>query len=139
MTNFTIRPFCKPELPNDPVEIQRRKEFNERHSSEYSAIKSAFGMLKGRFPALRDMPGKNRQTVYATIEALMVIHNICVDLNDDPTEIEGYRGVDNCLVSRVGTKQEPGENGLVIDRLVDEELYMAGQRRREHLMETMDI
>ncbi|EJD08462.1 uncharacterized protein FOMMEDRAFT_66464, partial [Fomitiporia mediterranea MF3/22] len=54
------------------------------------AIEHAFGMLKGRFTSLRSFPGYKLNVIYMTVEALMVIHNILIDLNDDPETIANY-------------------------------------------------
>lgn len=133
LTKFTIRPFAEGDLTNDPDEVRRRRQFNFGLSSVRITIEHAFGMLKGRFPALRNMPGSDLNVIYTTVEALMVIHNILIGLKDDPTEIDEYDGVDDLPVNR----EAPRNNTREIDNIVDTELYRTGLYRRKRLMELM--
>jgi hypothetical protein len=53
-------------------------------------------MLKGHFPALKDMGvGQDMHTIYKVVEALLVIHNLCIDLNDHPEDILAYDPTDD--------------------------------------------
>jgi hypothetical protein len=48
-------------------------------------------MLKGRFPALKALsPAENIQETYRDVAALIIIHNICLDLGDHPENILDY-------------------------------------------------
>lgn len=48
-------------------------------------VEHAFGLLKGRFRALKEMgPHLNIQDLYKAIEALMILHNMCIDHGDQP-------------------------------------------------------
>jgi hypothetical protein len=70
--------------------------FNKRLSSIHIASEHAFGMLKGRFPSLKEMgEHKDIQDMYKAIEAMMVLHNICIDWGDQPEQIWGYDPIDH--------------------------------------------
>ena len=48
----------------------------------------AFGRLKGCFPSLKDMGHHdNIQDLYKANEALLILHNICIDWGDAPEHI----------------------------------------------------
>ena len=83
-----MRPFTEPDLErykDQPAEKQRHRHFNIRLSSFRTHVEHAFGMLKGHFPALKGLsPAKNMKDTYRDVAAMMVIHNICVDLADHP-------------------------------------------------------
>ena len=69
LSKFTIRPFAANDLTNDPQESRTRRKFNFMLSHLRIKIEHAFGMLKGRFPALRAMPGYDLNAIYTAIEA----------------------------------------------------------------------
>lgn len=85
---YILRPFTKPEIHREPAPEQRcRRQFNRRISSIQIYVEHAFGILKGRFPALEDLgTTENIQDVYQTVQALFVLHNVCIDLQDWPEE-----------------------------------------------------
>ena len=56
----------------------------------------AFGMIKGCFLSLKEMgTHRNIQDMYKAIEAMMILHNICIDWNDSPEEIWDYDPADH--------------------------------------------
>ena len=64
------------------------REFNIHLSSECIRVEHAFGKLKGRFPSLKEMGcHKKVQEIYKVIEALMILHNVCIDYGDVPEHI----------------------------------------------------
>jgi hypothetical protein len=89
---YVLRPFTDPETNDQPRREQtRRRAFNRRISSIRVYVEHAFGMLKGRFPALKEFPAMDDMLdVYRTVEALMVIHNLCIDWGDHPEAICDY-------------------------------------------------
>lgn len=95
-------------------------------------------MLKGRFPSLRSMPGQDLMRVFKTIEALMVIHNILIEMNDDPTDIDGYNG-DEDLGLFTPAREERDHDAALRARNVDgmsgTTLYRTGLLRRKQLVE----
>lgn len=76
LTTFSIRPFNDYDLTGNPTEAAQRKAWNRQLSSVQIFVEHAFGRLKGRFPYLRFMPGRNMTEMYRIIEALMIVHNI---------------------------------------------------------------
>lgn len=89
---FVLRPFTEPEVQRtNGAEKARLRAFNRNLSNKRIYVEHAFGMLKGRFPALKAFPTPDdAQNIYRVIEALMVLHNICIDLHDEPGQIDGY-------------------------------------------------
>jgi hypothetical protein len=64
--------------------------------------------------------------MYRAIEALLVIHNICIDLKDVADDIQGVNIADN-LVGRVDQRALPHQNPEVVRAL--------GLARRKQLVE----
>ena len=94
-------------------------------------------MLKGRFPSLRDMPGVDLDRIFKTAEALMVIHNILVEMHDDPAEIDGYNGHEDLMLfgpARQGVDAEAVRRVRDIDNMGDSELHRTGIYRRKLLL-----
>lgn len=74
-------------------------------------IEHAFGLLKNRFPCLKAMGRHNdMKDVHRVVQALMVIHNLCIDWEDAPTDprAETFEGADG-----------EGNNGQEEDEDVD--------------------
>ncbi|KAL5511017.1 hypothetical protein ACEPAG_3736 [Sanghuangporus baumii] len=137
LTKFTIRPFADSDLTNDEDESHRRRDFNFQLSHLRICIEHSFGMLKGRFPALRCMPGTDLNVIFTVIEALMVVHNILIDLGDDPTLIEDYDGVDELARLRDDTK-DGNRRAQEINDFDEVDLYRTGLYRRKALLNLMD-
>ena len=72
------------------------REFNKRLSSARIISEHAFGRLKGRFPGLKDL-GTHRdvQDMYKAIEAMLVLHNICIEWQDHPQDIIDFNPRDD--------------------------------------------
>lgn len=87
-----MRPFSEPEITKASANDQdRMRKFNRRLSSVQISIEHAFGILKGQFLSLRVMgPHDNVQEIYCVIEALIILHNICLEHNDQPEDIYDY-------------------------------------------------
>jgi len=52
-------------------------------------------MLKGRFPSLKDLsPERDIRDTYRVVEALVALHNLCIDLGDHPERIPFFDGED---------------------------------------------
>lgn len=83
---YVLRPFTEPEVNAQPgVEKARRRKFNKRLSSQHITVKHVFGLLKGRFPSLKDLPPEQDiRDTYRVVEALFALHNMCIDLGDSP-------------------------------------------------------
>ncbi|KIL67330.1 hypothetical protein M378DRAFT_74002, partial [Amanita muscaria Koide BX008] len=89
---YTMRPFSEPEITKALVNDQERmRKFNQRLSSVRISAEHAFGVLKGRFLSLRVMgPHDDVQEIYRVIEALMILHNFCIEHDDQPEDIYDY-------------------------------------------------
>ncbi|THU92289.1 hypothetical protein K435DRAFT_672379, partial [Dendrothele bispora CBS 962.96] len=86
---YTLRPFSEPELDKaTPLDRKRMRDFNYKLSSVCISVEHAFGQLKGRFPSLRCMGAhEDIHEVYRVIEALLILHNMCLYHNDSPKDI----------------------------------------------------
>ena len=96
-TPYTIRPFDEAEIQRAPAERQKRmRQFNKRLSSVRIISEHAYGRLKGRFRGLRGLgPHYNIRDCYRAIEALLILHNICIDLGDRPELIPWFNPKDD--------------------------------------------
>ena len=63
------------------------RAFNKRLSGVHIEVEHAFGLLKGRFRSLKEMgPHADIQEMYKAIEALLILHNMCIDYGDKPDD-----------------------------------------------------
>lgn len=94
---YTLRPFTEPEIDEVAgAERERRKQFNQLLSSIRIRVEHAFGMLKARFPALYSLtPALNIDDTYRHIHAMMVLHNLCIDLDDHPADFLSEKRADD--------------------------------------------
>jgi hypothetical protein len=86
---YTVRPYEKRDLvpPTSTRDIRRRKAFNKRLSSARVCVEHAFGLLKKRFPAVNLMgTSVEIETTYRVLEALLALHNLCIDYGDKTLE-----------------------------------------------------
>lgn len=64
------------------------RDFNYKLSSVRISVEHVFGQLKGRFPSLRCMGShEDVNDIYRAIEALMILHNMCLYHGDHPASI----------------------------------------------------
>ena len=117
------------------------RAFNQRLSSVRIMSEHAFGMLKGRFPSLKEMgPHRDIQEMYKALEVMMILHNICIDWNDKPEEIWGYDPVDHW-----GDDDEDGNIGFeeidgdaeVPEHETEQWLRETGRQKRLVLLDTL--
>jgi hypothetical protein len=139
---YILRPFTEPEVNGQPAnEKARRRKFNKRLSSQRIIVEHTFGMLKGRFPSLKDLPPEQDiRDTYRVVEALLTLHNMCIDLGDTPELIPLFDNSDSdCNNSEddVADVDVSGYGGVVGDDELevprwesDEWLREAGRRRR---------
>ena len=92
-----MRPFDEQEVSSKPpAERVHMREFNRRLSSIRIKSEHAFGLLKGCFPALKEMGRhENIQDAFKAIEALMIIHNICIDWKNRPDRMWDFDPTDD--------------------------------------------
>ena len=85
---YTVRPYTEPELQvHQGHERARRHAFNKNLSSIRVYIEHTIGLLKGRFLSLKEMgPHADEHEMYKAINALFVVHNLCIDLGDIPED-----------------------------------------------------
>jgi len=90
-TNYIVRPYSDQDLKGfSSRERKRRVKWNQQHSRVRITVEHTFGALKGRFPALKLVTGRDMKRIYLSIEALIILHNILVDLQDSPKDICDY-------------------------------------------------
>lgn len=137
MTKFTIRPFADHDLTNNRTTAKARRDWNYKLSRLRIRVEHAFGMLKGRFPALRRMPGGDLNRIFTCIEALLVIHNILLEVRDDPTDIDDYDGADDLGLMDLVRRGDADavRRAREVDSMSDAEMYRTGLYRRKLLME----
>jgi hypothetical protein len=84
---------------------QNQRRFNYRHSTTKIVIENAFGLLKGRFRRLKYFENNNLMFVVNCIVATAVLHNICIDNQDecdvDETGDESDNEIDAAAVSGI--------------------------------------
>jgi hypothetical protein len=96
ITPYTIRPYDETELRISNRQLRaQRLAFNKQHAGACSIVETTFGKLKGHFPILKLMPGRVMGRVYPLPEALIVLHNIFLDLSDSPADIIDFDPEDN--------------------------------------------
>jgi hypothetical protein len=146
LSPYVLRPFDETEFAGaSPADIPRMREFNVLLSSVCIASEHAYGLLKGRFLSLKGMgEHKDVQEIYKAIEAMLVLHNICIGWNDhpdsiweyDPTDIwEGWDGVDDRVddegdEAEVGIEDIEGEANIP-ERETPQYLKDEGRRKRQ--------
>ena len=92
------------------------RTFNRRVSNIRITSEHAFGVLKARFPSLKEMgPHRNIQDMYKAIEALMIIHNICFDWGDKPEDTWDIEGADD----RSDDEEDDGMESSIINGEAD--------------------
>jgi len=68
-------------------------------------------MLKGHFPGLKELGGtQDMNGLYNAVEALMVVHNLCISLDDHPEDIWDYDPRDDTIVEV--EEDEDGDSGI---------------------------
>jgi hypothetical protein len=130
LTKYSIRPFSDFDLTNDVEEAAERKIWNQKLSGLRVAVEDAFGRWKGRFPVLRQFPGRKIKEMYHLIEGLMIIHNILEEFRDDPTAIAGFNGLEDADVLQEYRRLDGPRRMLDTD-----ELYWTGLAWRKRLLE----
>lgn len=88
---YMLRPYTEPEIVGLPPDQQaQRRKFNQRLSAIRVRVEHAFGILKGRFMSLKCFPTPDSHSlkdVYRDVQAMMVLHNLCIDFHDHPQNI----------------------------------------------------
>jgi hypothetical protein len=156
---YVLRPFDETELAAAlPADTPRMREFNFHLSSVRIASEHAYGLLKGRFLSLKGMgEHKDIQSIYKAIEAMLVLHNICIDWNDHPETIwqfdpmdiwSGWDGVEDEIEDEDETEGEDDggiEVGIEViagdanipERETPQYLKEEGRRKRQIIFEEL--
>lgn len=110
---YLLRPYSEPELDGYyGGELRRRHAFNRKLSSIRIYIEHAFGLLKSRFQSLRALGWhENIDQAYHVIQALMITHNLCIDFEDHPMDVQGVNNV-----SEEGLEDVLGHGEIEIDK-----------------------
>jgi len=100
---------------------ERQKIFNKKFCATRVSIENAFGLLKGRFRQLMELDMHNVDKISKFIISCCVLHNMCIDNNDDfDFSIDQECNVDEPY-------KEAGEQEALLRRL--------GEIKRNELME----
>lgn len=146
---YILCPFTEPEVNTQPpVERQRRRKFNRRLSSQRITVEHSLGLLKGRFPSLKDMPPEQDiGDTYRAVEALVALHNLCIDLGDHPQLIPFFENsnteVDNGDIDDVdlcgyGEADDIQAAGTALPAWETDEWPMeAGRQRRNVILDDL--
>jgi len=87
-------------------------------SPQFVLHQNMHGLLKGCFLSLKGMgEHKDIQTICQAIEAMLVLHDICIDWNDHPDTIWEYNSTDiweswDGVEDRVDDEDEETEVGI---------------------------
>lgn len=128
----------------------RRRRFNRQLSKSRVLVECAFGLLKARFPALNLMGHvSDIKDLYRSIEALMVLHNICHGYHDTVSGLP-----DEYTQAILDRNERRRRNGEAVDEddlydgvgqlgaeeireegIANEALYRAGCQFRERCMD----
>lgn len=117
LSTFLIKPFINPQIPS---QIQ----FNIIHSLHRVVIENAFGRLKNRFIALKELNARKISIVVHLTECAIILHNF-LELNNDNIE-ELYEEDDDDDNDDSDSDDEINQNEIVMRR--------EGERKREQLM-----
>lgn len=86
MTPWTLRLFNDPETRGRPD----RTIWNDSLSEARECVGHTIGLLKGRFPSLKKLGGRNQHQQYQSVYALATVHNLFLQWGDNAQEIEGF-------------------------------------------------
>ncbi|QRV77942.1 DDE superfamily endonuclease [Ceratobasidium sp. AG-Ba] len=143
---YTCRPYDIKDLDRmTPVERRQKRAFNRRFSKVRVIVEHAFGLLKKRFPSLTLMgTSHNIQTVHRLVEALIVLHNLCIDYDDkhspDEYDVEEDDELPDILHRFPGhiDIQRPLQEGGWNGHETQAELLREGNRVREEIQQASE-
>lgn len=140
---YTLRPYTEPEiLAHQGPERARRYAFNKNLSGIRVYVEHTIGLLKGRFPSMKDM-GRHEdpQDIYKAIHAMLVLHNLCIDLGDAEDQFigEGMEDDDEAVLPDHGGDIviEPGNEGHIPAYETDDWHKEAGRNKRERILDDL--
>jgi hypothetical protein len=121
---YPISPFLIPPF-KDPNSQQ--KEFNQFHSRHRVVIENAFGRLKARFKALKDLDIKTVKMGILFTSCAIILHNF-LEMNMDIWEVD----LDNDMEDTEDI-DNTNENDTYTSREGDENLKRIGQAKRNFI------
>lgn len=90
-----VRIFTRVELGQLPGEDRATAvDFNEFLSSKRIVVEHLFGRLKARFPVFSQVRGRDHLRIWNLLAALLVVHNLLLDYQDAPGNMDGWEEVD---------------------------------------------
>lgn len=102
---------------------EKEKLYNKKFCATRVLIENSFGLLKGRFRQLTELDIHNVDKISKFIISCCVIHNLCIDNNDD--------FIDQCEINpeNVLYAEDIGEQEILLRRL--------GELKRNQIMENL--
>ncbi|CAE6534513.1 unnamed protein product [Rhizoctonia solani] len=137
LTPYVLRPYSEVEIRGDVV---LKRHFNKRLSRGRNLVEMTFGRLKARFSSLYCMGVVyNMDDLYRCVEALMVLHNICIDYGDSAERLEpGLLGpVDFAEFPGHRSEEEDEEGGGREENETDVQLLNAGRQLRDTYLDRL--
>jgi hypothetical protein len=152
-TPYTLRPFAENKMTPYPEEKAQHRAFNKALSSMGIKFEHAFGLVKGQFQSLKELGVPNNlDDMYYAVVAMMVLHNLCLNLGDHPESIKDFDPQDDPSIPGQLQHDEDeddigdeGYNGLNVaaNHIIsdptetDDILKTCGIRMRMELLEAM--
>ncbi|KAG8740986.1 hypothetical protein FRC10_003492 [Ceratobasidium sp. 414] len=140
LSRFVLIPFSRPERR---IDGDRKRTFNRRISKARVIIECTFGRLKARFPSLHRLGAvEDMKDLYRSIEAMLILHNMCYDLHDRPDgfvdsftqlRIENGETVYDYVAQESSSSDDDDEGGLV----EEEDVLNEGRRLRNRYLDTL--
>jgi DDE superfamily endonuclease len=126
-----MRPFDEKELADAlPEDCPCMCAFNKHLSSVCITSEHAFGLLKGRFPSMKEMGRhKDIQDAFKAIKAMMILHNICLDWKNRPDQIWDFDPTD-------GGSDDKDTNADAGGEVLEGEAHIPDHETNVWLMET---
>ncbi|CAB5364010.1 unnamed protein product [Rhizophagus irregularis] len=118
ISTFLIKPFVNSQ---NPLQIR----FNVIHSLHRVVVENAFGRLKNRFIALKELNVRDISTVVKITECAIILHNF-LELNNDNVEELYENDDDEDDDDDSDNDEDINQNEIVMKR--------EGERKREQLM-----
>jgi len=124
LSTFLIKPFINPQ-------ISSQIQFNVIHSLHRVVIENAFGRLKNRFIALKELNSRKISNVIRLTECAIILHNFLELNNDNLEELYEDNDSDNSDDSDDDDINDDDEVTTNQNELI---LRREGERKREQLM-----
>ncbi|KAG9125565.1 hypothetical protein FRC07_007085 [Ceratobasidium sp. 392] len=137
---YTLSPYVLIPFAHNKLDVDGwRHEFNQKISRARIVVEWVFAQLKSCFPSLKRMgAAKDIDNIYRAIEAMMIIHNICHQLWDTPSDRDAQLTDDDDLSDNpdedANDSQEAHE---ILENGNSKALLVQGQAFREHCVDIL--